>query len=264
MKNSNDISSRQQTILSHLKQVGKVFVEDLVVEYGTTPQTIRKDLQVLSDANLVVRFHGGAVLQSGVEYTKFDARKNIAAEQKELIARAVAQRIPNNITLMINVGTTTAAVTQYLKHHAGLRVITDNVNVANDLRKYPGVEVFVPGGVLRHSDGAILGEGAVDFIQQFRAEIAIIGAAAISADGTLLDFDLREAHLARAIIENSKHVILAADISKLESTAPVQIGHLRQIDCWVVDENSNPLIKTLAKTFNVQLVDAQSDTIKDR
>ncbi len=190
-------NNRQLAILGQVRQRGRVFVDELAELYTTTPQTIRKDLQVLADAHEVMRFHGGASLLAGIEYTGFEARRNIAAVEKDLIGRAVAERIPNNVALMINIGTTTAAVARHLNLHAGIKAVTDNVNIANELRTYPGIEVMVPGGIVRHSDGAILGEAAVDFIRQFRADIAVIGAAAIATDGALLDYDLREAHVGK-------------------------------------------------------------------
>ncbi len=250
------LTPRQTAILTQAQQKGRVLVEDLSKVFGTTPQTIRKDLQVLADAHQVMRFHGGASLIAGVEYVHFEARQAIAAAQKERIGAAVANRIPNNVALMINVGTTTAAVARALRRHIGLKIVTDNVNIANELRASSGVEIIVPGGVVRRSDGAILGGAAVDFIRQFRADVAVIGASAIARDGTLLDFDLREAHVARAIIDNARHVILAADGSKFERPAPVQIGHLRQVQTFVTDECPHAEIVELCDKLGVELVEA--------
>ncbi len=260
MHPAQNFNTRQVAILSHVRQRGRVFVDELAELCSTTPQTIRKDLQILADAHEVMRFHGGASLLAGIEYTRFEARKNIAAEEKELIGRAVARRIPNNVALMINIGTTTAAVARHLGAHAGLKVVTDNVNIANNLRVFHGVEVMVPGGVVRQSDGAILGEAAVDFIRQFRADIAIIGASAIASDGALLDYDLREAHVARAIIENAHHIILAADSSKFERSAPICIGNLAQVHTLVTDRCADDAVKAMCDTHKIELVEARSPT----
>ena len=63
--------------------------------------------------------------------------------------------------------------------------------------------MIVAGGLVRHSDGGIVGEAAVDFIRQFKVDFGVIGASAIDEDGTLLDFDYREVKVAQAIIESS-------------------------------------------------------------
>ena len=256
MGNVGKFSSRQEAILNQIKHSGSVQVENLAEVFATTPQTIRKDLQTLADANKIMRFHGGASLLTGLEYTDFEIRRNIFPRQKEAIGKAVANRIPNNIALMINAGTTTQAVSHQLKHHTGLKVVTDNVSIANDIRLFEGVEVMVPAGVVRRSDGAILGETAVDFIRMFRADIGIIGAAAISPDGALLDYDLREANVAREIIKNSHHVILAVDSSKFDGSGPVQIGHISQVDTLVTDQCNSPAFIELCKKHHVDLVEA--------
>ena len=84
----------------------------------------------------------------------------------------------------------------------------------------------IAGGIVRGSDGGIVGEAAVDFIKQFKVDYAVIGASAIDADGALLDFDYREVKVAQAIIANARHVILVSDSTKFERTAPVRIAHL--------------------------------------
>ena len=248
------LNPRQSAILNQLRTQGRVLVDDLSEVFVATPQTIRRDLKVLSKTGEVIRFHGGATLRTGVEYTGFEARKNIAAEQKEAIGRATARLIPNNSVIMVNAGTTTAAVARALSGHAGLRVIADNVSIANELRIFPGAEVIVPGGTVRRSDGAILGEGAVEFIRQFRADIAVIGAAALDSEGALLDFDLREAHVARTMIAYSRKVIVATDSSKFTNTAPVHIGNLDQVDFLVTDQGTNSVAGELCNQFDVELV----------
>jgi DeoR family glycerol-3-phosphate regulon repressor len=257
MKTGRNTKVRRTAILAHLKQHGRAMVDDLADLFETTPQTIRKDLTALADGGLVMRFHGGAALLAGTEYVGFDVRKEIAQEEKERIGRATAKQIPNNVVIMINAGTTTAAVARNLLHHVGLKVVTDSVAVANEIRGFAGVEVYVPGGLVRGSDGAILGADAVDFMRQFRVDLAVIGTAAIASDGALLDYDLREAQVARTIVENARNVILAADSTKFGRLAPVSIGHLSQMRTLVTDKDSPADLRELCKAHNVGLTEAR-------
>ncbi|MFZ1814351.1 MAG: DeoR/GlpR family DNA-binding transcription regulator [Rhizobiaceae bacterium] len=254
---SAPLNARQIAILGQVRQAGRVFVDNLAETFATTPQTIRRDLQALADTGEVMRFHGGASLPAGIEYTGFDIRSAIAVAEKDAIGRCIAGRIPNNSFVMINAGTTTAAVARALKNHAGLRVITDNVGIANDLRLLPGIEVLVPGGMLRRSDGAILGEETVNFISQFRADMAIIGAAAVDEHGALLDFDISEVHVTRAMMHHAKHVVLAVDSSKFSRSAPICIGHLSDIHTLVTDRSPNGAIGELCARHEVELVEAR-------
>ncbi len=99
----------------------------------------------------------------------------------------------------------------------------------------PKLEVIIAGGMVRSSDGGILGEQTVDFISQFKVDYAVIGVSAIDDDGSLLDFDYREVRAAQAIIENARNVILVSDSMKFTRSAPVRIGHISQVDIFVTD-----------------------------
>lgn len=254
MKVGRNPKRRRTAILKHLQSNGRALVEELAEAFATTPQTIRKDLDVLAETSQIIRFHGGAALIAGTEYTGFLARQEIAREEKASIASVVASSIPDNTTVFINSGTTTAAVATRLSHHVGLSVVTDSVYLANEMRDLPGVEIMVPGGFVRKGDGAIVGHEAADFIRQFRVDVAVIGASAIAIDGVMLDYDLREASVVRAIIENSRHVILAADSTKFGRAAPVCIGRLSQIDTLVTDRSCPADLRKLCSRENLDLV----------
>ncbi len=213
---------RHAEILEMAKEHGRVLVDDLAVHFNLTPQTIRKDLNDLCDQRLLTRIHGGALFPSGVQNLEYEARRLIAANEKEAIGRAAANLIPDNASLFVNIGTTTEAVGQALLDRKGLMIITNNINVANKLRVYPDIEVVIAGGVVRGSDGGIVGEAAVDFIRQFKVDFAVIGTSAIDSDGALLDFDFREVKVAQAIMANARHVILVSNSTKFERTAPVR------------------------------------------
>jgi len=162
--------------------------------------------------------------------------------------------------LFINIGTTTEAVSQALLDHTGLMVITNNINVANRMRIYPNIEVVIAGGVVRGSDGGVVGEAAVDFIRQFKVDYAVIGTSAIDTDGALLDFDFREVKVAQAIIANARHVILVSDSTKFERTAPVRIAHLSQVDTFVTDWCKPDSVRAVCADAGVRLIETAPKT----
>jgi DeoR family transcriptional regulator, glycerol-3-phosphate regulon repressor len=138
-------------------------------------------------------------------------------------------------------------------HHEGLLVITNNIHVATILMHQPQIEVTIVGGMIRQSDGAILGEHAVDLIGQFKVDHAVMGVSAIDDDGALLDFDYREVRSAQAIMQNSRNVILVSDSMKFTRSAPVRIGHLSQVDIFVTDKQPPDSIVELCKHKGVQI-----------
>ncbi len=251
------IATRHAAILQIAKQIGRITVDDLAARFEVSPQTIRKDLNDLCARRQLSRVHGGAVLSSGVENVGYDARRLIASAEKEAIGRAAAALIPDNASLFINIGTTTEAVARALLQHAGLMVITNNLNVAGLMRPYEQIEVVVAGGVVRSSDGGIVGETAVDFIGQFKVDHAVIGVSAIDHDGALLDYDYREVRVAQAIIANAREVIVVSDATKFERTAPVRIGHLSQVDTFVTDRLKDVRIRKICTDNDVRIVETE-------
>ncbi len=223
-----------------------------------TPQTIRKDLNDLCDRRLLSRVHGGAIVTMGVRNLTYEARRFVAAEEKKAIGRAAAALIPSGSSLFINIGTTTEEVARALSDHEDLLVITNNLNVATLLYRHPRIELIMAGGPVRQADGAVIGSAAVDFVRQFRVDYAVIGASAIEEDGTLLDFDYREVQVARAIIDNARQIILVADRSKLERTAPVRIGSMSEVDTFVTDTVSSPELRNVCQREQVELIEVGS------
>ena len=227
---------RQSDLLEEVRVRGSVSVEALAERFGVTLQTVRRDVKLLSDEGLLARFHGGVrVPASTTENIAYRQRQKLNEQAKQRIARAVAKAVPENCSLIINIGTTTEAIAHELLRHKGLRVITNNLNVAAIPSDNPDCEVIVAGGVVRGRDRGIVGEATVDFIAQFKVDIALIGISAIEADGTLRDFDYREVKVARAIIEHSREVWLAADHSKFNRPAMVELARLDQIDALYTD-----------------------------
>lgn len=247
------LTPRQSQILTAARQSGSVQVEDLAVRFEVTPQTIRKDLNELCNNRLLARTHGGAMLSSGVQNMAYDSGRQIAAGEKQLIGQHAAKLIPKNCSLFINIGTTTEEVARALIHHEGLLVITNNIHVATILMPYPNIEVMIVGGMVRRTDGGVIGEQAIDMIAQFKVDHAVMGVSAIDDDGALLNFDYREVRAAQAIMQNSRNVILVSDGMKFLRSAPVRIGHISQVDVFVTDTQPPDSIVELCKHEGVQI-----------
>ena len=246
---------RHRAILAEARRVGRVTVEELAAALGRTPQTIRKDLNQLCDDGHLNRTHGGAELPTALDNVRYAERRRIARDEKEAIGRAVAAMIPDRASIFINVGTTTEEVASALADRSGLLVITNNLNVV-DILASSDLEVIVAGGRFRAADRAMIGPFAAEFIRNFKVDIAIIGASAIDGDGTLLDYDVSEVEVARAIISNARSVILASDSGKLTRSAPVRITSITDIDHFVTDRIDDDKFRALCERDNVHLVEA--------
>ncbi|HKT28493.1 DeoR/GlpR family DNA-binding transcription regulator [Dyella sp.] len=229
------LNRRQEQLMARVREEGFATVEDLAGHFDVTQQTIRRDLAALCDAGFLRRYHGGVSLPSSVENLAYAKRQNLLHEEKTRIATVLARHIPDDASLFINLGTTNEDVARALMNHHGLRVITNNLNVAIMLSENPSFEVIVAGGVVRGRDHGVTGQPAIELIRQFKVDFGVIGISGIDLDGTLLDFDLNEVRVAQAIIEHSRQVFLAADHSKVGRNALVRLGPISLAHAWFTD-----------------------------
>lgn len=250
---TGSVRDRHAKIQRLIQAKGFVTIDSLAREFGVTPQTIRRDINTLSESGVIHRYHGGAGMTSSTENVDYTERKILCLKEKQRIANLVAAQIPDHASLFINIGTTTEEIARALSSHQRLRVITNNLNVASILSGNDNFEIIVAGGLVRSRDCGIIGPMTIDFIQQFRVDYGIIGISGIDGDGTLLDFDYREVRAARAIIDNSRKIFLAADHTKFGRNAMVRLGSISEVDVLFTDRQPPPSLVDELNMAEVQL-----------
>lgn len=247
--------ARRMAILGAVRERGEANVAELARAFGVTVQTIRRDLNALARRGKLARVHGGAELGTPVANAAHAARAAMAAAAKDRIGAAAAALVGENTSLFVNIGTTTEAVARHLVHHRGLLVVSNNLNVIDILAGREGIQAIAVGGQVRAADRAVIGPLAHQFIDNFRVELALIGASGISADGDLLDFDADEVLVARRIIAQAARVILVADASKIGRPAPIRIAGIDAIDHWVTDRVEHAGLREKLATSGVTLTE---------
>ncbi|MCW4151164.1 DeoR/GlpR family transcriptional regulator [Halomonas sp. 18H] len=244
---------RQASILELVGRQGYASIEQLTEHFAVTPQTIRRDLNQLSAEGHIRRVHGGAGMESSTVNTAYATRKTLNLEAKQRIAALLAHQIPDHASLFINIGTSNEVIAEALLDHRGLEIITNNLNVAAILQHKEDFNVIIAGGQIRSRDGGIIGEATIDFINQFKVDVGIIGISGIDEDGSLLEFDYQEVRVAQAIIHNSRQVFLAADHSKFQRNPVVRQGNLSQLDALFTDRTPSESIQQLLAQHEVKL-----------
>ena len=245
---------RQKEILELARKEGKVTVDGLADFYDVTVQTIRRDLSDLADTGRLNRVHGGAVVPSGVVNIQYEERRRLNEAGKKAIAASCAQAIPNGASVFMNIGTSTEAVAHELLDHENLLVVTNNLNIANILTTNNSCEIMLAGGVLRRSDGGIVGGLTVEMVKQFKFDYSILGCSAIDSDGDLLDFDGQEVMVSSTAIQRSRKVIVVADHLKFQRKAPLTICSLGDVDVLISDCALTEAFKVKAENLETEII----------
>ena len=252
-------SLRQNEIIALFRLHGFMTMEALAEHFSVTPQTIRRDINALCDADILRRRHGGAELILSSRNQPYDTRSVNNLDAKINIGKAIARLIPNACCLLIGIGTTPEQVAVALAQHDHLTVITNNLRAALALSKNQTNQIIVPGGTLRYPNPEILGSEANQLFRSFRADFGIYSVGGIDIDGALLDYDRNEAESRQALRESCRTQILAADSTKFGRQAPVRGGHLSDPGILVTNAPLAPGYISLRKD-DATLIIAKSGT----
>ncbi|NUU68310.1 DeoR/GlpR transcriptional regulator [Enterobacteriaceae bacterium BIT-l23] len=245
---------RHDRLIHYIAERGYMNIEELAQLLDVSTQTIRRDIRKLSEQGLITRHHGGAGRISSIMNTAFEQRELSLVPEKQAIAEAVASYLPERCTVFITIGTTVEAVARALLNRRDLRIITNSLRVAQILYKNQEIEVMVPGGSLRAHNSGIIGPGAVNFIEGFRADYLITSTGAIEHDGTLLEFDVNEAQVARAMMKYARNTLLVADHTKFTASAAVSIGNAKNVRAFFTDTSPSGSFQQLLNEENVELI----------
>ncbi|ADO47506.1 DeoR/GlpR family DNA-binding transcription regulator [[Enterobacter] lignolyticus] len=248
---------RHDLLVQYIAERGYMNIEELAQLLDVSTQTVRRDIRKLSEQGLITRHHGGAGRVSKGINTSLEQREMFLAQEKCAMAEAIVDYLPEHCTVFITVGTTVEAVARALLERKDLRIITNSLRVAHILYKNPELEVMVPGGTLRSHNGSIVGPGVVSFIEGFRADYLITSIGAIDKDGTLLEFDVNEAIVAKSMIAHARHTLLVSDHTKFDASAAVSIGNAREVTAFFMDTQPPASFTQLLAQEKVELIIAE-------
>lgn len=254
------IKAIQSLVTTH----GFQTIEALAERFGVSSQTIRRDVNALSDRGLCRRRHGGVDVlpeaERGPANMAYPARRILQQEAKQAIARCVAAAVPDGASLFFGIGTTPEQCAHALCDRQGLRVMTNNLNVALALCRNTSTELTIAGGRLRPVDRDVVAGEAHGFFSRYAADIGIFGVGAVAEDGSLLDFSLDEVRMRSELMRHCRQRFLVLDHSKFGRSAPVRGGHITEASIVFCDQAPPPAIAALLAQAQVSLVVAPDPT----
>lgn len=228
------LNQRQAQILEAVRASGAAAVSELAAQFDVTTQTIRRDLKVLGDRGLLVKGFGGAFAAPGVARYTYSERHNTEMDIKRRLVEALRPHLFDGATIFVGLGTTFHSLHSVVAAYPGILIATPNLEVVYSCALNTDATVYVYGGYVRNKDTSVLTMGGAAR-QQFKFDLAIIGASAIDRDGAVLEFDPLEVDLVREVLANSRKVILVAHDGKFGRQAPHLVTHLDQVDILITN-----------------------------
>lgn len=234
-------AERQEAILRALQSGGAVRVADLATELAVSEMTVRRDLDTLDAQDLLRKVHGGAVAHHnrGEEPRSADKAARQQAE-KRAIAATAATTVADGMTIAIGAGTTTAELARQLRHRPSITVVTNSINIFQELTD-PAADgadaplVYLSGGVRTPSD-ALVGPVADAAIASFRVDATYLGVHGFDVDAGLTSPNVAEAQTNRTLIDVGGRLVVLADHTKYGGVGACVFARLSQIHTLIVDD----------------------------
>lgn len=231
--------ARREQITDYVKNKKNATSEELSKRFNVTEETIRKDLNFLSEQGVIIRTFGGAMVKD--EYDPSLAQRTIRNyEEKRLIAKAASLLIKERDTIILDAGSTTIELAKLIKENSEVVVLTNSLEIMNILSKVQGISVISTGGLLRSKSMSFQGQLAENSIGNYNIQKAFISAKAVGADEGIMDTNEVEASVKRKMLEKAKDITLLADNSKFLKIAHVTVCPIDRINRIITDKGTGP------------------------
>jgi DeoR family transcriptional regulator, fructose operon transcriptional repressor len=234
---------RQQAIAALVADRGRVSVAEVAERFGVTTETVRRDLALLERAGMLRRVHGGAVPIGALSLVEpgLGERHVTRDEKKRKVAAAALDLLPDlDGSVLLDGGSTTAALADQLPAERRLLVATNSVPIAARLSAAPGITLHVLGGRVRGITQTAVGESTVRALEHLRADVAFLGANGITARHGFSTPDETEAATKQAMARAAQRTVVLADSSKLGREHLVRFAAIEDVDVLVTDSEADP------------------------
>jgi len=246
---------RQAKILEIVRNKEQATVEELAVILDISRETIRRDLSALDNSGKIHKIHGGATLPRNFSEGSFQQRMSDNTEAKARIAATASKLFSSGETLFVDTGSTTLHFAEKLSEVSGLTIVTNSTEIAGTFSSSAsGNRTFLLGGEFSPDNRQTIGTMVATQIRSFRAHHAVLTIGALDGRTGAMDYNIEEAQVACAMIEQSETVTVLVDSSKFNEIASFEVCSLVKIDRIVCDTAPTESLKDALAAAEVQII----------
>ncbi len=225
---------RQAYIVHQVNLHNKVLLNDLSEQINVSNDTIRRDLQELSEAGKIIKVHGGA-LSASFHNSPYSSKEVYAFTQKKTIARKAASLIKNGMFVLTGGGTTIIELARALPHDLHATFISGSIPALFEYINHPNIEVIAIGDKISKNSMITVGSEAISKIRELRVDLCFLGVNAINLITGVSDNDWDIVQVKRAMIDSSQRLVCLTISEKINSQQPIQICSSKKIDTLITE-----------------------------
>ncbi len=227
---------RQQLLAQQVRRDGRIDVAAAAEEFAVAPETVRRDLGVLERQGVLRRVYGGAVPVERLDFEPaVPQRDEINSAEKERIARAGLELLPEQGTVLLDAGTTTSRLAGLLPTDRELTVVTNSLPVANLLAQRQNCNLHLLGGRVRATTLASVESWAIQVLDGLTVDIGFFGANGFSAERGCTTPDSAESAVKAAMVRACRQRVVLADHTKYADDQFSRFATIAEIDVLITD-----------------------------
>jgi len=228
---------RQALILREVNLRNKVLHADLSRQLVVSEDTIRRDLQELSDEGKVVKVRGGALSKSFHVYS-YEKSEIYKYKEKTTIARKTVSLLSDGMLVLISGGTTNLELARILPEELKITFYTTSLSTALQLAEHPNSETIFIGGRISRNAKISTGGEVISTLRSIRPDLCLMGTNSIDSRVGLTDSDWEVVDVKKAMILVSDKVAVLTISDKLQSTQKIRVCGIDDIDYLLTELDS--------------------------
>lgn len=244
---------RQQSILQEIKNKHVISILELASNLNVSHMTIRRDIQKLEEAGLVVQVSGGVRASNKIlnEPTHYD-KEQLFSVEKSRIGKVAADLIAKDSCIYLDAGTTSLAICEYIKDRDDLIIVTNDFEVTNYLIKHSKLQIIHAGGFVRNKNLSTVGHLAANTIAFLKIDLAFLSASSFDTESATTP-DMDKVVVKQAVIKASNKKVLISDSSKYKKIASYVTFFIKDLDAIVTDNNIDKSAVEQFKALNLEV-----------
>ena len=235
------VEERQKEIFEYIKHNGKIYISDITDKYNISDESARRDLRTLEQKGLCKRTHGGAIMVSQLNIKsnpKRDFSQMSVFPNYQSIAVEAIKHINQNDIVYLTSGSLGYIILKNLPKDISFTIVTNSVDLCQELRAYDNIETYVVGGKMRKS-GSVVDSMALEFINKMRFDLCFITGSGLTFEFGLSNGTDETAAFQRAIIHNSIKKVLLIPSEKVGRNAFIKVCDAYDFDFIITDYDCN-------------------------
>lgn len=249
-------SVRLKEMEEYIIEKGVATMEELCDRFDISVNTLRNDIQELSQSGRIRKVYGGAcsnVTNTGNALVSFDERKLKNVQSKHEIAKAAAELVEPGDIIFIDSGTTAVSMVEFLAEIPRLTIVTHSLDVVNKACALHNAEIFCLGGRFQESTNCFIGMAAEGALAHYNIGKAFMGTKGITQDGAITDSSMGEFEIKKWAVSKASEAFLLADSGKYGRAGLMSYSELKDFSALITDRSAGDELVKLCNRYETRI-----------